>query len=178
MTCQQNDRYTGSVTEPTESTSFEATGFDDAETRAWNGYLRMGERLATALHRNLVRDSRISLPDYQVLSVVARAPDQKLRAFEIGTDLQWEKSRLSHHLKRMETRGLVERVVCESDGRGLWVSLTAEGKRAFGAATPGHVEDVRRMLLNVLTPEQVAELAVISEKVLAGEVGEVDLCQS
>lgn len=138
----------------------------------------MGERLATQLHRNLLRDAGLSLPDYRVLSVLSESPQEQLRAYELGTDLHWEKSRLSHHLKRMESRGLVERIVCESDARGLWITLTDDGREALASATPGHIADVRQLLLDVLTPAQIEELAVISEKVLAGEAGNGDLCDS
>ena len=148
------------------------------ELRAWRGYQRMGVGLASRLHKRLIDASGLSLPDYEVLAVLAGTTEDRLRAYELGTELQWEKSRLSHHLKRMETRGLVERVVCESDGRGLWVTLTRSGRECWETAASAHDDEVRRLMLGQLSTDQVALLAEISEKVLAGMPDSADLCDS
>src|SRR5690606_22962077 len=119
------------------------------------GYQRMSIRLFSQLNRELVRATGISLPDYEVLATLEVAPECQLRSFELGTELQWEKSRLSHHLKRMENRGLVDRVTCESDGRGLWISLTDAGRVALAKATPVHEAYVKRSFVDILTPENL-----------------------
>ncbi len=150
----------------------------DEEERAWRAYLHMSTELAVQLHRSLVRATGLSLVDYEVLAVLSESADDQLRAYELGSILRWEKSRLSHHLKRMETRGLVERRVCESDGRGLWVRLTAGGRAAIEAAAPRHVEDVRRLFIDLLTPDQLEMLAEMSEKIFAGMPSDDDLCDS
>lgn len=155
-----------------------AAKLTETQDRAWLAYLSMSERLITELHRNLLKNTGLSLPDYRVLSVLIASPQATLRAFELGTELQWEKSRLSHHLKRMESRDLIQRVVCESDGRGLWVVLTDTGREAHQSATPGHIDDVRELLFKTLTPSQTEELAVISEKVLADLSASGNLCDS
>lgn len=147
-----------------------------SESRAWRGYQQMSAQLEALLHRNLLRDTGLSLSDYAVLVHLSEAPDGVLRAFELGSALQWEKSRLSHHLRRMEKRGLVERQTCESDGRGLFVVLTSEGKDAIESAAPSHVADVRRYLIDVLTHDQLQTLAEISEKVIAGLPADQDVC--
>ncbi|MEX0863688.1 MAG: MarR family winged helix-turn-helix transcriptional regulator [Acidimicrobiia bacterium] len=146
------------------------------QARAWRAFQRMSVSLATQIHRNLMMETGLSLPDYEVLSALAEAPTGVLRAFELGAEIQWEKSRLSHHMKRMEARGLVERVVCESDGRGLWVSLTPAGRLAIEKAAPVHQEDVRQLMVDALTADQLASLAEISEKVLAGIPSNQDPC--
>lgn len=148
----------------------------EGELRAWRGYQRMSVGLASRLHHRLIDASGLSLPDYEVLTVLAGATEDRLRAFELGTELQWEKSRLSHHLKRMETRGLVERVACESDGRGLWVALTQSGKESWETATRAHDDEVRRLMLGQISTDQVVLLAEISEKVLAAMPDGDDLC--
>lgn len=139
-----------------------------AEARAWRGYQQMSAQLNALLHRSLLRETGLSLSDYEVLVHLSEAPEGVLRAFELGGALQWEKSRLSHHLRRMESRGLVERRTCETDGRGLFVVLTPEGRATIEEAAPFHVSDVRRYLIDLLTPEQLTTLAEISEKVMAG----------
>lgn len=147
-----------------------------SESRAWRGYQQMSAQLEALLHRNLVRATGLSLSDYEVLVHLTDSPDGVLRAFELGSALQWEKSRLSHHLRRMENRGLIERQSCESDGRGLFVVLTREGRQAIESAAPSHVADVRQYLIDILTPDQLVTLAEISEKVIAGLPSDHDVC--
>lgn len=140
----------------------------EAEARAWRGFQTMSSRLEAELHRSLFHATGLSISDYKVLVHLTEAPEGALRAFELGAVLQWEKSRLSHHLRRMESRGLVERRVCETDGRGVWATITRKGRSAIEAAAPHHVEDARRLLIDQLSAAQVEALAEISEKVLAG----------
>jgi DNA-binding MarR family transcriptional regulator len=80
----------------------------------------------------------------------------------------WSQSRLSHHIARMQGRGLVTRDECESDGRGSVVVLTDRGMRAVEAAAPGHVAAVRAHLVDRLSPDQIATLGDIAEIVVTG----------
>lgn len=140
---------------------------DTREARAWRGFQRMQMQLSARLDRHLVHDSGLSSADYAVLVGLSEAPQGRLRAFELGAELQWEKSRLSHQLRRMEQRGLVRREDCPSDARGLVVVLTAEGRRTIEEAAPQHVEDVRRYFIDALTPEQLEAMASMADAVLA-----------
>lgn len=149
---------------------------DELEDRAWRGYQAMSEQLDTMLHRSLVRSAGLSLSDYAVLVHLSEAPEDRLRAFELGSALGWEKSRLSHHLRRMENRGLVERRTCETDARGLWAVLTPEGRRTIESAAPIHVDDVHRLVIDQLTRDQLKTLAEITEKVRAGFPDDDSLC--
>lgn len=151
---------------------------NETESRAWRGYQALNAQLNALLHRSLVRSTGLSLSDYAVLVHLSEAPEDRLRAYELGTALQWEKSRLSHHLRRMENRGLVERRTCESDGRGLFVALTAVGRESIESAAPLHVADVRAFLIDQLSPAQLESLAEITEKVLAGLPSDDGLCDS
>jgi DNA-binding MarR family transcriptional regulator len=89
-----------------------------------------------------------------------------MRVLELAEALQWEKSRLSHHLARMERRGLIERQDCPDDARGAFVALTDEGRRAIERAAPAHVETVRTLVFDGLEPDQIDTLADIAEVVL------------
>jgi DNA-binding MarR family transcriptional regulator len=140
---------------------------DEREARAWRGYTRMRIELDAALNRHLARRSGLSHADYAVLVELSEAPAGRLRAFQLGRALRWEKSRLSHHLKRMETRGLVCREDCAEDARGSEVVLTAAGRAAIEEAAPAHVDDVRRLMIDHLSPEQLEALSTTAEAVLA-----------
>ena len=129
---------------------------NDDEQRAWRTYLRMSSLLPVALNRQLQQDCGLTLPEYEVLVQLSEAPDRQLRPFQICEGLNWEQSRLSHQLTRMERRGLVQRRECEADGRGAFVELTAAGADAIKAAAPQHVATVRSLVFDRLSDEQRA----------------------
>jgi len=139
---------------------------NDAEQRAWRAYMRMQAELTAQLGRQLQSESGLSLADYEVLVPLSEAADQRLRPVELQRCLQWEQSRLSHHLGRMQRRGLVGRVECPADGRGAFVVLTDTGRSAIEAAAPGHVASVRRLFFDHLSPEQVTTLEKLATRVL------------
>lgn len=139
---------------------------DAAEDRAWRGYRRMRTRLDLQLARDLANDSGLSESDYDVLSGVSEAEGQRLRLKELADSMLWSQSRLSHHVARMQQRGLVVREEDPSDGRGAVVALTPDGWRAIQEAAPKHVESVRRHLIDLLSPKEIETLRRISEKVV------------
>ncbi|MFI6919521.1 MarR family winged helix-turn-helix transcriptional regulator [Nonomuraea spiralis] len=139
---------------------------DDAEFRAWIGYRRMRLLLDAQVSRDLMRDSGLSAPDYDVLSALTSTPDHRWRLTRLADRMLWSKSRLSRHISRMEQRGLVRREGFEGDGRGAVVVLTEGGLRAIREAAPDHVESVRRNFIDLLSREQVEVLATIAETVL------------
>jgi DNA-binding MarR family transcriptional regulator len=141
---------------------------DDREQRVWRSWLQASARLDAHLARRMQADADLSMPDFAVLVPLSEAPDQRLRAFALGRALQWEKSRLSHHLTRMERRGLVTREDCGTDRRGAFVVLTADGRTALEAAAAPHVEAVRSAVFDRLTDEQVDRLGEVCDALLAG----------
>lgn len=126
----------------------------------------MQSRLHAELHRRLQAESGLSLADFDVLVALTDRPDERARVLELATSLDWEKSRLSHHLARMQRRGLIGREECDDDGRGNYVVLTADGRTAIEAAAPNHVETVRELVFDALPAEDLAALGRISEAVL------------
>jgi DNA-binding MarR family transcriptional regulator len=126
------------------------------EQRAWRTYLRLGSLLPAALNRQLLRDCGLTLPEYEVLVQLSEAPEQRLRPFQICDALNWEQSRLSHQLTRMERRELVARQQCTADGRGAFVTLTDAGAHAIREAAPLHVAAVRRLIFDRLSEAQRA----------------------
>ena len=138
----------------------------DDQQRAWRGLLQMSSRLDARLNRDLQQASGLSLADYDVLVLLTEAPDGRLRMFQLMEDLQWEQSRLSHHIARMQRRGLVAREECTTDKRGAFVVLTDAGRDAIEKAAPCHVDLVRRLVFDGLSEEQVAMLESFVSRVL------------
>lgn len=138
----------------------------DREQYAWRGLLTMHTRLTARLHRRLQADSGLSLADFDVLVALTDRQEPRLRVGELAEVLQWEKSRLSHHLVRMQRRELVRREECPGDARGAYIVLTGQGRSAIEQAAPEHVAAVRELVFDQLPDEQVDALCRITDTVL------------
>jgi DNA-binding MarR family transcriptional regulator len=138
---------------------------DEREDRAWRSLMTMQDGLSEFLERQLRNQCGLSNADYQVLAHLSEAPGGRLRSFELGELLRWEKSRLSQHLGRMQNRGLVARERALTDQRGAVVAITPRGMDLVKAAAPLHVADVRDALIDHLTVTELETLTVIGDKV-------------
>jgi DNA-binding MarR family transcriptional regulator len=139
---------------------------NEDEHRTWRNVLRMHTRLTTALAQALKTDSDMSISDYEVLAILSEARDGVLRARELRCELQWEKSRLAHHLRRMEQRGYVRRDACVDDARAPLVCVTDTGLATIRAAAPAHVARVRELFFAALTPAQAHAMREATDAVL------------
>jgi DNA-binding MarR family transcriptional regulator len=139
---------------------------NEEEHRTWRSLLQMHVQLTAALAQALKTDSDMSISDYEVLAILSEAPDRVLRARELRCQLQWEKSRLAHHIRRMEQRGYVGRDVCTDDLRAPLIVLTEAGLEAIRAAAPAHVARVRELFFAALTPAQERAMREAADAVL------------
>lgn len=144
----------------------EVPWLSEREERAWRALQLMQMRLEAELARQLATESGLSYPDYVVLVALTDHPEGRLRLFELGRLLGWEKSRLSHHVARMADRGLVRKERCDSDRRGAYVVVTKKGRREIESAAPGHVRTVRRLFIDRLTADELEAIATAAERVL------------
>jgi DNA-binding MarR family transcriptional regulator len=136
------------------------------EQRAWRGFVRLHERLGGRLGRLLQSESKVSPADFAVLVHLTDSPEGRQRYQDLARALEWEKSRMSHHIARMAGRGMVVREECPEDGRGAFVVITDAGREAIEAAAPRHVEAVRELFLDHVTPAELRALTEISERVI------------
>lgn len=139
---------------------------NEHEQAAWRAFLAMHARLMAQLGREMQASSGLSIADYSVLVEISEQPCARVRILELARSLQWEKSRVSHQLSRMQLRGLVERSSCEEDRRGAWVVLTAAGRDALESVAPDHVASVRRYLFDNVSGEHVSIFSEVCESVL------------
>ncbi len=137
------------------------------QQRAWRTFVFAQRRLDATLARQLLNDSSMSMPDFEVLVLLTDVEDGRLRVSDLANKLDWERSRLSHHLKRMTRRGLITRADCADDARGSFAVITAEGRQAIENAAPGHVDAVRRLVIDALSAKELGQLAAISAKIQA-----------
>ncbi len=137
------------------------------EQRTWRMFLTACQSLFSAIDAQLVHDSGLPHGYYEILVHLSEAPGRALRMSQLATASTFSKSRLSHAVSRLEERGWVIRQDCPTDRRGQIAQLTDEGYAVLEAAAPGHVEQVRRSLIDALTPEQVDQLRDISAAMTA-----------
>src|ERR1700755_2854491 len=98
-----------------------------SQKRAWVAYMRVQLRMNHEINRQLQRDSGLSLADYHVMNALSNAPDHKMQVTELAALIGWERSRLSHHLRRLSERGLTKRIQSTEDGRATDGVLTNKG---------------------------------------------------
>jgi DNA-binding MarR family transcriptional regulator len=109
----------------------------------------------------------LSAADYAVLVPLSEARQGTLRFRDLGREILWDRSRLSHHINRMEKRGLVVREECAEDARGAVVRMTAAGRAAIKAAAPGHVASTRSYVFDQLSDEEMEVLTAVFDRILA-----------
>ncbi|MGW5677421.1 MarR family winged helix-turn-helix transcriptional regulator [Streptomyces sp. NPDC003860] len=136
------------------------------EQHAWRSFVRLHERLIGRLSHLLQAESHLAAADYAVLVNLTDVPEGRQRYQDLARALEWEKSRMSHHLARMVRRGLVVREDCPEDGRGAFAVITEAGREAIAAAAPLHVRAVRSLFLDHLTADELRTLAEISTRVV------------
>jgi DNA-binding MarR family transcriptional regulator len=140
------------------------------EQQAWRAFLTGCQTLFGAVDAQLQRDAGFPHGYYEILVRLSETPGRALRMSQLAEASTSSKSRLSHAVARLEERGWVRRTSCPTDRRGQIAELTDEGFSALAAAAPGHVAQVRRSLIDQLSPEQVGQLAEISAAIAtAGE---------
>ncbi|MEU7841480.1 MarR family transcriptional regulator [Micromonospora sp. NPDC049114] len=125
------------------------------ELRIWRDFVETTERLTSRVGSRLQVDTSLSSGDYAVLLALTEAPDERMRSSALAAHIGWERSRLSHHLGRMERRGLIRREEYATVPRGAQVILTPAGAEAFQRATFGHLRTIRELFVDALTPEQL-----------------------
>ena len=135
-----------------------APWLSDAEQSVWRRWIHTQAQLHSQLARRLAAESGLSMSDYEVLVLLSEAPGGRLRMATLAEGLRWDRSRLSHHIRRMETRGVVARTDCPEDGRGSFVGITRAGRTTIEAAAPGHVRAVRELFIDPLGEDGLTKL--------------------
>src|SRR3984957_5089376 len=135
------------------------------EDRAWRAFMHAHHQLVAHLNRGL-QESGLSGADYEVLAVLSALDGDRMPAHALCNTLGWEKSRLSHQVRRMQNDGLISREPNPDDARSTMVCLLPAGRAAIEKAAPGHVEDVRWNFIDLMTPAELDMLAALHERIL------------
>lgn len=137
---------------------------DERET--WLRVAAVLELLPSSLDAQLHRDADLTQFEYYVLAMLSEAPERRLRMSDLAAHTNATLPRLSRVVAGLERTGLVERTPCPEDRRATLAQLTAAGFARVESAAPGHVEHVRRHVIDPLSPAQLAQLRTIAGLVL------------
>lgn len=132
------------------------------QLHVWREFIETTQSLQSQLGARLQAESSLSQADYRVLLALSEAQDHRYRSSALADQIGWERSRLSHHLGRMERRGLVSRVACADDSRGSEIVLTAQGAEVFRRCSVPHLRDVRELFVDALSADQLAAVADVT----------------
>jgi DNA-binding MarR family transcriptional regulator len=146
----------------------------DDQQRAWRPFIDGFNALIDALDRQLQADSHLPHSYFEVLIPLSEVPGRSLRMSELAERTRSSRSRLSHAVARLEEQGWVRRVDCPTDKRGQVCELTDEGFAKLASAAPGHVEAVRQLLIDQLSPEQLQVMGELGE-IMLRTTAEADL---
>lgn len=134
------------------------------ELAIWREHIETFEVVRGRIEARLLRDAGLSTGDYRVLLALSEADAGTLRSSELAARIEWERSRLSAHLGRMERRGLLRREPCPEDARGSNVVLTPAGADAFHGSTRPHLLAVREIFLDAFEPEELERLGGLTAR--------------
>ncbi|MGB3334118.1 MAG: MarR family transcriptional regulator [Mycobacterium sp.] len=143
----------------------EPNWLNQREDRAWRAFVYAHQQIEAHLNRRLQK-SGLSGADYEVLAVLSALDEDRMPAHALCKALSWEKSRLSHQVRRMQKDGLISREPNPDDARSTMVCLLPAGRDAIEKAAPGHVEDVRRNFIDLFTEAELDMLAALNQRVL------------
>lgn len=149
----------------------------DAQLQDWVALMRLVGTLPAALDAQLKRDAGLNSFEYHLLAHLGQAPGRTLVLSDLASLAQGSLSRLSHALTRLERSGWVERRACNDRGRRVEARLTDRGLAKLEEAAPGHVREARRLVVDVLTPEQLSALGDAARAITAATVaGAPEVC--
>jgi len=150
------------------------TWLSNLEWSAWLQLLATINLLPAAIDSSLQRRAGLSHFEFGVLVALSRRPNRRLQLKDLAVLANGSLSRLSHVVSRLERQGWVRRV-SGAQGRATDAELTDRGYSKLMRSGPGHFEDVRRLVFDVLTPEEVRELRRVTSRINAGLIPETNL---
>lgn len=146
----------------------EVNWLDERQLQSWMRFAALLVVVPAELDAEMQRQAGITQFEYTVLAALSEAPERTLRISGLARFTQGSLSRMSHLIKRLEKRGWVRRELDPADGRYTNAILTDAGWAKVVATAPGHVETVRRLVVDALTPAQLRQLGDISERIVRG----------
>lgn len=154
------------------STESETAWLSDEEQQHWRALVTAMTLISRCLNGQMLATHDLSMDDYAILAMLSEAEDDRLRFGELAEILRVPKAHVTYRFRRLESQGLVTRESCETDARGAYAVLTPEGRCRIESAAPSHVRSVRALVLDHMTPEQLATVGEAMRAVVDASCGE------
>ena len=128
--------------------------------------MQASAHITSQLTDSLKAAAGLTLDDYEVLVHLSEADDRRLRMTELSQQLLHSQSRSTQRVDRLVKKGLVEREKCPDDRRGTFACMTDQGMAVIEQAAPGHVDDVRRLLIDLIEPSERSVISAVFERII------------
>ena len=138
----------------------------DPRLETWRTFLVAHAQVRRQLERELQAEQSLGLGEYEVLLLLTRAEDRRLRMSELADQLGLSRSGVTRLVDRLQGEELVERASCESDRRGSWATLTDAGHERLQRASPTHLRGVGEHFLDRIPPAELDALRHTLDRVL------------
>lgn len=158
---------TNDVRPVADETGMETRWLEPDEQHAWRSFITGVTALFEKLDRELREDHDVSLAEYELMVRLSERPGHTMRMAELASSVSYSRSRTTHTISRMERDGIVDRVACTHDGRGVMALLTPAGYQRLQEASHTHVHGVRRHLVDVADPDDFQALGRVFDAVKA-----------
>ena len=135
-----------------------------AEMTAWRSFITTTGDLLRAIEHEL-EPFGLDMGDYQLLAMLSEAPGQQLRMCDLADALRLTRGGLTRRMEGVVKKKLVSRVQSSEDGRVAFAQMTAKGVATLNAVAPEHVETVRRLMIDLLTPAEVKAVGTAFSKI-------------
>ena len=137
------------------------------QQKDWRSWIAASTLLPYQLSKELQLKHGMTITDYEILVHLSESPDRCMRMSELADRVLLSRSRLTHQIDRMERAGLIARASCPGDKRGQLATMTEVGWQKLVTAAPDHVTNVRKHMVDILTPAEFDQLGKSLAKVAA-----------
>lgn len=132
---------------------------DDAmeiRARGWRTLATLHGMIESRLEKALSTDHDLSVVEFTVMDALSRQHGWHMRMTQLARAAALSASAATRLVNRLEDRGLLTRILCADDRRGIYTELTHAGVALLEEARPTHdrvLEEARQ------EARQMAELA-------------------
>jgi DNA-binding MarR family transcriptional regulator len=154
------------VVESTMSTANPIPSPRDPRLETWRSFLVAHAQVRRQLERELQAEQSLGLGEYEVLLLLTRADERRLRMSDLADRLGLSRSGVTRLVDRLQADLLVERASCATDRRGSWAMLTDAGHARLRRASPTHLRGVGEHFLNRIPAPELEALQRTLDRVL------------
>lgn len=134
------------------------------EMDAWLAFIETTGDLMKAIERDLA-EFGLDRGDYQLLAMLSESEDQQMRMCDLADRLRLTRSGLTRRMEGVLKKKLVTRIQSTEDGRVAFAQLTTKGFDLLKTAAPSHLESVRRLMIDLLSPAEIKAFATGFKKI-------------